>query len=266
MSDKLPDHISHTQAQLWLRCQRQYFYRYLQGVIIPPSGALVIGGSTHRATEHYCRQRALTGQTEPKDVVLDVYDHNFRKQAPEALWDTEKPAQAKDRGYHALAKYYDEQLTLVTPASEEDVERRVYLDIGAGVNVLMYLDVRDVEGRVIEFKTTKSKPSELPADTRLQLWLYQHALRKVYPELLVAESQAHYIVSNPRNPTKPQVELFPTPDPDQQEMGWWLRILIQIRKQMEAALRSGDFLPAAQGGWVCSEKWCGYRDLCQKDF
>lgn len=259
----LPDHLSFTQARLWLRCQRQHWYRYGLGLVEPPPGALVLGGAVHRALEHHNRRKAETRRDAPWEVVSDVYAEAFRELGRDADWKGEQPDQVKDRGYAALRRYHQEAAPHVQPASSEDIERHVVAPLLDSCTLHVVVDVVDACGTIIDYKTSAKAVHAIPDETRLQLWLYHAALRAQEPARQPAGLAAHYMIAKANAPAPALLE---APAPDPRELDWWLRALDTIRLSMERAYQDQHFLPASPGSWVCSPRWCAYWDRCRRDW
>ncbi len=49
--------LSYTQLNMFLRCPRQYEYRYVHGLKVPPSGAMVQSRVWHQTVEFNYRQK-----------------------------------------------------------------------------------------------------------------------------------------------------------------------------------------------------------------
>ncbi|MBI5244050.1 MAG: PD-(D/E)XK nuclease family protein, partial [Elusimicrobia bacterium] len=74
-------HLSATQIGMFLRCPRQYEFRYMQGLKQPPSGAMVQSKVWHRTVEENYRQKIESA----KDLPLPRMEEFYAAQYEEAL-------------------------------------------------------------------------------------------------------------------------------------------------------------------------------------
>lgn len=259
----LREHLSYTQIKLWLKCQRQHWYRYGLGIKEPPSGAMVLGSAVHAALEHQGRHKAQTGRDVPPDELSDVFADRFHALEPDADWKGDRPADVKDRGHGALIRYREEIAPRIRPASADDVERRLSAPLLEGCAMRSIVDLITDDGLIVDYKVSGKAVNTLPGDTQLQLGLYWASLAAVQPDRPPAGVQAHYLIA--KKPA-PAPTIFDAGQPDPREVDWWLRAFDSIRRSMIDAYDRQEFLPASPGSWVCSPKWCAYWERCRRDW
>ena len=95
------DHISHSQISMWLRCPRQWEYRYVAGLKIPPSGPLIVGSAYHSALEGNFIQKVSSMVDLPLSDCLDIFSDAWEERlSGEELivWDQLGPGECKDQG------------------------------------------------------------------------------------------------------------------------------------------------------------------------
>src|SRR5208283_3864332 len=81
----------------------------------------------------------------------------------------ESPRDLAKLGERLIAKYMDELAPSIEPAAVEmDVQGEI-----AGVPVRGRIDLLDVEGRIVDFKTASRRPSGVPWDYAFQLATYR---------------------------------------------------------------------------------------------
>ena len=92
------------------------------------------------------------------------------EQVPEMVFTSdESQGDLRRQGERLVAKYMDEVAPAVEPAAVElDVQGEI-----SGVAVRSWVDVLDVDGRLIDFKTASRRPSSLSPDYAFQLATYQ---------------------------------------------------------------------------------------------
>lgn len=259
--ETLPQHISFSQARMWLRCQRQHWYRYGCGLVQPPSGAMVVGSAAHKGIEHHMTVKAITEKDPPWSEVGDVYSQAFDEGAPDALWEGEDPGTAKDRGYMALERFHRDEAPQIVPAGPDLIERKIEVPLGTDeVNAQMILDLVDSGSNLLDFKTSSRKPSVVPADTVAQLRLYQYGANSI--GMPVQGLRAVYLVTT----KEPSVVTYGVVKGSPSELAGIIRMLRDVRRSIERAYADELFLPALPGSWWCEEDTCGYWRECHRDF
>lgn len=79
------DHLSVTQVRMYLRCPARYYYHYVQGIKLPPSGSMLLGRAVHSGLEHYLKVKLNSGDSIPPNEVLDAYDTVFEREKADAV-------------------------------------------------------------------------------------------------------------------------------------------------------------------------------------
>ena len=113
------------------------------------------------------------------------------------------------------------------------------------------IDVQEA-GRIRDTKTESTRRND-PHDMR-QLTMYGLAIR-----ILDHEAPAEYIVDGLRL-TPAGTENYEARRSTRGAADF--QALIRLVDLVDAAAQRGGFLPAAEGAWWCSLKWCGWWDVC----
>src|SRR5205807_9548820 len=82
--------------------------------------------------------------------------------------DDEDASELAACGGALIAKYMDEVSPRIDPAA---VEIRIEGNLG-GVNVQGWIDLLDVDGRIVEIKTAARKPTRITPDQKFQIATY----------------------------------------------------------------------------------------------
>ncbi|MHC4181225.1 MAG: PD-(D/E)XK nuclease family protein, partial [Planctomycetota bacterium] len=122
----------------------------------------------------------------------------------------------------------------------------------AGVNVQGYVDLLDVDGRIIDIKTRSKAPAGIPPDHRLQLTTYT---------LLSNDSRglarADYIVKTKR----PKVVPFTT------EIGAGdVQYAETVYPMVQDSIRDGIFYPRRSDRFPCTRRYCPFWRACEAEF
>ena len=283
---KLPKKaLSATQIEMYLRCPRQYYFRYIKGEIRPPGVALTLGKSTHEALETTHNAIVDTGVPASEPMVTaafsDAFDHAV-PDVPKEEWekDDSTPGEVKDAGL-ALVRLYNAKFAplvkpQVTQTQKGEQIRGIEKEFGiliAGVPVIGFIDLIDTNDPtivaspsevvimrqkgatipeamrtvIVDFKTKAKSFAQGDVDGSLQLTLYSYAekIPAVRFDQLLRQ----------KTPTIKRISAL-RKDTDYR----WLE---EIVRGVAEAISMGAFPPCDPSAWVCSEKWCGFWRLCR---
>jgi RecB family exonuclease len=246
-------HLSHSQISMLLRCPRQYCYRYIEGIRVPPGAALLLGTSYHAALEHNFKQKVQTGEDLGVDVILDAYESAWTKKLAneEIDWQGESPSETKDMGARLVDVYMQNAAPFVMPV---EVERKfsVHLPGLDGYTLDGIIDLIDDKGVIIDHKTASKSKTQTDADNDLQPYAYAAAQME---DPAIDEVPFQYQVAVKKK--KPDVQLVDTVR-NRQQVGWYLQLCSDVVRQIKAAI-----FPCNPCGWHCDPKWCGYYEMCK---
>ena len=242
-------HLSVTQLKMYLRCPLQYYFRYVCGLKVPPTGGMTLGRTVHSALEKNYRQKIETHEDLPLEQVHDFFGDRWDQEAQLTLFQGgEEPGQLKDQGIRLLGVYHEKIAPQVQPV---EVEREFLIDTGATELPLNgYIDLIDDRGTIIDHKTTKRS---FPADTAerdLQLTAYAMAYRKLYGQ--------------EENGVRMDV-LVRTKQPKTQQLsavrGWAdIDRFLRLIGNVEQAIKAEAFYP--NENYMCGS--CGYGEMCNE--
>lgn len=252
-------HLSISQINMLQRCGLQYDYRYVQGKRVPPGIAMITGTGVHKAVEVNLTTKRDTGVLLPEDAVADA-----ARDAVNAAWDEEEPmiapeeketpvtvlrGQSVDTSVSLSLLHHREAAPLIVPV---ELERRFRIETGEFAYDLMgVIDVQEPD-RVIDTKTASKSKTQTDVDTSIQLTAYHLAIEKLTGEpvtevgfdVLVATKQPKF---QPLRSTRSPVD--------------HIRLFNRVARAADV-IKAGAFMPAEEGAWVCSPKFCGYWDDC----
>lgn len=277
---KLPTgHLSHSQIEMYLKCPRQYYFRYVRDEKRPPGIAMTLGSGAHAAVET-THHHIVDHQTPaPVETVLAVFSDRFDKQAedvPEQDWQEEgmDKGTIKDAGVRLVTLYNKNFAPLVQPQVHDGVrgiEKRVEVSV-AGVPMLGFIDLIDTNadailskeerellqghGRdvpeifrtaVVDFKTKTKSTSQSEIDGSFQLTFYSYAegVSMVRFDQLLRQK-------------KPKVKRMHS-QRTRKDYAWMHEIISSVAK----AISTGVFPPCAPDSWACTPKWCGFFHQCR---
>lgn len=243
-------------------CGQRYYYRYVMGMVVKPTGALTLGGTVHQAVANNMSQKLETMKDLPEQDVLDYFSTVFDLEKTGTRWlDGEKPGKMKDVGVKLVALHHKEiapgiqpaqvekgfLLTLTAPAPKPDDEPIVYPEIEG------WIDLVDHEGTLIETKTIGSKPKSVAPEHRLQTTIYTIGLRASGEG--TTKARVDYLVKN-KVPVVVQHEYTVTTA----DMVYFRSLLDRVVEGITKEI----FIPN-RNTWKCNKRWCGYHAECARD-
>lgn len=247
-------HLSATQIGMFLRCPRQYEFRYIEGRKVPPSGALIVGRSWHKAVEHNYRQKIQTEIDLPVDNVQDCFSDAFEQAFTEEvkLNEDEDKGQLKDIGIRITTLHH----TVIAPKVQPClVEQEFNLDLGAGFPFTLkgVWDVIEKDGVVADNKSFSRVPNQSDLDKDIQFSTYATAYRALHQKIEPGLRMDCIV----KTKTPKAIQLHTKRSND--DCRWFLGLVERVAQ----AILSGAF-PPNPCGWHCSEQFCGYWNLCRK--
>jgi CRISPR/Cas system-associated exonuclease Cas4 (RecB family) len=167
---EIPSRLSPSSVNCYMDCSARWYYRKVLELPETRSAALSLGTAVHAGVIQNFRQKIESGRDmsirDTQAVFIhslcDEIDLGIRFQTGESADDL------KEAGEVMTKVYMEHSAPFVSPAA---VEEHVEGEIG-GVPVHVYIDIRTTDGRVIDIKTAKKKPTGISAAHRLQVSTY----------------------------------------------------------------------------------------------
>lgn len=277
---KLPrGYLSPSQIGMYLKCPRQYYYRYIRDDKRPPGVAMTLGTGAHAAVEKTHHHLVDHKVPAPIEMVLEAFSESFDKGAknvPKKEWTEEgnDKGTVKDVGVRLVTIYNRDFAPLVQPQVHNGIrgiEQKVEVTV-AGVPMVGFIDLIDtnadaimsVEERALlqgqgkdvpalfrtavsDFKTKQKSMSQGETDGSFQLTFYSYAtgIGLVRFDQLLKQK-------------KPKVKRIHS-QRTSQDYAWMNEIISSVAK----AISAGIFPPCDPTSWACTPKWCGYYFLCR---
>jgi len=253
--------IHHSMLSMLSKCGEMARHRYVDGRKSPPGVAMIVGTAVHKAAELDLVRKMETGTGAPREEVMQA-----AAEALDATWSAEEPlmdddergrgvpivkAEAKDQAVVLSALHSDEVTPKLQPIAVER-KMRLVLD-GFPFDLEGAIDVEE-EHTIRDRKTASKSPSGNEADGHVQLGMYA-MMREMIDGKPVKTLALDYLVKL----KTPKAVTVTAPAPTSHEA---------TLRRIEAAAKvfeTGAFYPVdptGPSGWVCSEKWCGYFDIC----
>jgi len=240
--------LSPSQVRCFFDCPARWWFKY--GLQLPEqkNSSLALGLAVHQALEVNFREKIDTHEDLETTGVLCVFREAWMEQVPETVFaPDESQGDLRRQGERLVAKYMDEVAPAVEPAAVElDVQGEI-----AGVQVRGRVDVLDVEGRLIDFKTASRRPSCVSPDYAFQLATYRQITPGASGEVRIdslVKTQAVQIVQ----------QAYSVGEQD-------IRATQILYPMAQKAMRSGMYCPNRQS-MLCSQKHCSFWKECEQEF
>ena len=240
--------LSPTQVRAFLDCSAKWWFKYGLGLPEAKTSSLAFGLAIHRTLEINFREKLETGEDLETPGMVTIFRDAWLEQVGQTVFrKDEDPSALRKTGERLIARYMDEVAPRIQPMA---VELEVKGEI-AGVAVSGRVDVLDVEGRVVDVKTSSRKPSCVAPDYAFQLATY----RQITPDA----SGAARLDTLVKTQTPQLVEQTYRVGEDDLRQTQVLFPLVQ------EGIRNGLYFPNRQS-LFCSRRHCSYWQQCQKEF
>lgn len=255
-------HRSPSQYRMYLRCEAQYYFRYKEGLKMPPGSALTIGSSVDESLAFNFRHKLQSGEDEKTSHVLDYYVAEFDKRKENTLWfSDEQPEILRDQAGGALKIYHTEDCPAIIPS---EVQPDLSVELATfSADLKQYGDLITTDHIVIDFKTaSKSPPAGRPAsfDDELQVTSY-HVGYEAKKGIRPAGVELHYLVK-----TKMPKVVKVSVQIDAESMRYYENFISRVEEALQRQEKEGWNPIPNRSGNLCSRRWCGFADACEKTF
>ncbi len=157
-------YLSASRLKCWQTCRRQFYYRYVERIVVPTAPALFLGRQIHAVL---CRWNWSKWKEEPltRDQLREfLFDHWEKEAAAEAIpvpW--KQPGDeviARDQSWSMLETYFD-QCPVAPDEKPEGVEVEVECSLGEGIPPLYgIMDLVRPGGRIVDYKSAARASSD----------------------------------------------------------------------------------------------------------
>lgn len=250
---RLDKHISHSQVSSFDKCQLAWFFKYVRGIVKPPTVQMLVGKCYHAALALNFAQKMITGIDLPEDDVIAHFNDSFSDAVDTGKIDLlpdQDPDAYREPVERLLRHYYQEY---VVGKMEPILVEHEFVSSVPGIDRLFVgiVDVQLSDGMMIDFKVTSRKWSDADAARDTQ--------STAYAMLCGYETDFEYHVGLRANKI-PKVQIIRTRR-TRDDVDAYIRHLQDVTSQMKE-LEEGKADPTAYTGF-CNEKICQYFWDCQ---
>lgn len=239
-------HLSPSQISTYRRCSMQWWFRYVAGLKMKPTGKMTRGSATHFGIETGYQEKSRSGALPPLSVVEDATAGAF-DQARETTQfeDGEKPDELKDESVKLTGLHYKE----IAPAVDPLLVEQKMTAVVAGIPLHLVVDVITQDTTVIDNKVAGRKLDETALQTDVQLASYAIGVEQSLGIPVKAVRLDRLIAT--KIPGIQQIALGRTQVDESR--------LVHVAQAVSSAIEGGVFMPC-DDIQTCS--WCGYRKIC----
>jgi CRISPR/Cas system-associated exonuclease Cas4 (RecB family) len=240
------DVLSPSQVNSLMDCAYRWHAKHVLKVPEPPTSQQILGRAVHAALAANFEQKCGTKVDLPVPGVLAVYREAWAVLSHATEFrDDEDSDELGKTGEALVAKYMEEAAPGIEPAA---VEMRVE-GLISGVKVAGYIDLLDVDGRIIEIKTAKARPNSIGSMHRFQVATYCY---------LTDRARGTGRIDTLVKTKSPQLiqQTFSIAEKD-------LRAVQTIYPQAQDVMRGAVQLPNRQS-MLCSRRHCAYWRHCEQ--
>src|SRR5450631_4241279 len=149
--------------------QMRWWFKY--GLKVPDSATanIALGRAVHSSLGENFAQKVDTREDLPTEGVVALFREAWANEIEQTEFrDEEDPKELGITRESLVTKYMDQFAPMIDPAA---VELKVEGEI-TGIKVRGWIDLLDAEGRVIDIKTAKAKPSSIGPMHKFQVATY----------------------------------------------------------------------------------------------
>lgn len=235
--------LSHTSIMMYLRCPAQYFFRYIEGIKMPPTGAVVFGIAFDRTISYNYEKKILSGEDEHEDVLTDFFAEEYEA----GMKEVEEKVDEKDIGVQLVREYRKSISVMTSPKSVQCGYERDF----EAVTITGIVDLQTTDGKIVDVKTSRYQTSGITATQRIQLGTYAFLTDSANA---IGEIHLGVVSKTPR--VLVLREVITSED---------IRLALSIAQAVYRGIQSGVF-PPNRTSFACSRRTCGYWRLCEQRF
>ena len=250
--------IRQSTLNMLFRCGIQFEYRFVKDIVMPPGIAARRGSTVHTTSQATHNHKLLKGVDLPVDYMEDLAADTYRRLVldrgvfiPKSEYFERKRliGEGLDSAVRLSRLYAQKVAPMIKPWL---VERTVVADFGLELPLEGTIDLVETDSHLRDIKTAAKSYNQAAADCSLQLTQY---------------NVMFFLTFGYWPPETSLIVLVDLKEAKVQEIHTirTAACLEPYKKRVELAIKqikSGIFLPCPPDSWQCSEKFCGYYQLC----
>lgn len=276
-------YLSASQISMYLRCAKQYEFRYIKGLSIPPGIALLRGTALHSGFEYYYSEVISGNERLTPAEVTELSLISLEKNCQEA--DIPLTDIVKDQEASFYTRATDGYITAVGEHTiPVAVEQEIWYESPCGVSIVGYIDLlkKNVVGTtpeelkesaasteancIADYKITGKKWTKKKLDDTLQFHIYAMATGIPDVEIHNITAATGPIKINSKKLTdkdSPELDVASNIRLVRGMMGHEADHVDNIIEDVALGISNGNFPRCSPDGWQCTSTFCGYWSRCR---
>jgi len=155
----LDEPVSASRLNCFHSCRLKFFYRYIQKLTKPVSGALFVGQAVHHALQQWSNRR-WKGISATSDEIRQSYE-DYWKEEEQVDWEEGEKETQRGKAWGLIEHYLSN-----TPIPVEEKPMAVEVSVEADLSSFGFHSLRGIidlvrpGGTIVDFKTTAATPNE----------------------------------------------------------------------------------------------------------
>jgi hypothetical protein len=241
--------LRQSEVNLFLRCGKAWEFRYVKGLVVPPTAALTVGTAVDRAITVNMEQKIKTETDLPIGDVLDACSTEFEKEAPETDWRDSSKEEEKDKAIKCVGVYHEQLAPKISP---QTVQQTFTIPTDSGFDISGTMDLTTKNGWVRDSKTA-ARAGMYSLTGNIQAGIYDLAYQSINHKR--AKGFAFDVMIKTK---APKTEIVGGEVTDQHRV-----FVSETLKKVNEAMNAGIALPASEQAYWCSPGYCGFWSMCK---
>ena len=245
-----------SEIKTFLMCGKRWEFEYALGIKRPSNPTATVGAVVDTGVSKNLAQKVTSGVDLSLDAVLSIGSDDFDKRKAETEWAPDDDlGQAKDHAVNILRLHHTVLAPKMKPVT---VQEKFHIETDGGFDLSGTIDYTLAGGIIGDTKTTsRARASSFVVERAFQPAMYDYAFRALHPDKTPAAFRFDIF-------TRPTKTLAAEYKPIEGKVTisdheWLFASIDQVNK----AINAGVALPAPEGSWHCSDKWCPYWAMCK---
>ena len=246
------NHLSPSSIDMYTRCPRQFAYRYLMGLKIPPAVAQLFGNAYHHTLEENFTSKIHNGVDLPMGAAQAIFSDQWDRNVKDVNWLYEKEDRGvlKDTGVRLVTNYISNVAPYRNPLY---IEHEFEIDLD-GIPLIGRIDFVGNDNSILEHKTSSRKWAQVRADGTIQATGYALAMSRIFGSI---PNTITYDIA-----VKDSIGTIQTLETHRSDID--IRLFTEQAQIILLAVEHEVLPRTSEENWWCSEKFCGYYPNCRQ--
>lgn len=168
--------VSASRLNTFLSCRLRFYFRYVERLTKPTTGALHVGRAVHSALKTWSKARWLGQPHSPESIRPGfLADWTSSQEREPVTWEEDEEAKQQQKAWD-LVEMYLRDTPIPAEEKPEAVEVAVEADLAGLPTLVGVIDLVRPGGRIVDFKTSAATPQTAQAIHRNETQLTAYGL------------------------------------------------------------------------------------------